>query len=44
MKIRPVAAKLFHAGGQREKHDEAISCFSQFCERAKKKMVRWKAV
>ena len=28
MKIHAVGAKLFHVGG----HDEADSCFSQFCE------------
>jgi len=30
MKIRPVGAKLLHAG-----RHEAKSCFSQFCEGAK---------
>jgi hypothetical protein len=29
MKIRPVGAELFHA----DKHGEAISHFSQFCEK-----------
>jgi len=28
MKICPVGAELFHA----DSHDEANSCFSQFCE------------
>ena len=34
MKMRPVAAELFHAGGRTVGHDEANSHFSQFCERA----------
>ena len=34
MKIRPVRAELLHAGGQKDRHDEANSRFSQFCERA----------
>jgi hypothetical protein len=33
MKIRPVGAE-FRAGGQTDRHDEANSRFSQFCERA----------
>jgi hypothetical protein len=37
MKIRPVGAKLFLAGG-RVKDDEANSRFSQFCE----KRIKWK--
>ena len=37
MKIRPVAAELFHAGGNTDRHDEANSRFTQFCERALKK-------
>ena len=35
MKIRQVAAELLHANGQTDKtdgHNEANSCFSQFCE------------
>jgi len=36
MKIRPVAAELFHADGQADRHDEANSGFLQFCERAEK--------
>ena len=36
IKIRPVGAELFHADGRRDKHDEANSRFSQFCERALK--------
>jgi hypothetical protein len=34
MKIRPVGAELFHAGGRTDRRDEANSRFSQFCERA----------
>jgi hypothetical protein len=38
MKIRPVAAELFHADrrtdGRTDRHDEVNSRFSQFCERA----------
>jgi hypothetical protein len=37
MKIRPVAAELFRADGRAEgrkdRHDEANSRFSQFCEK-----------
>jgi len=29
-----VGTELFHADGQTEKHDEASSSFSEFCERA----------
>ena len=32
MQIRPVGAELFHADGRTGGHDEADSCFSQFCE------------
>jgi hypothetical protein len=32
MKIRPVGAELFHAGGRTDGHDEAISRISQFFE------------
>jgi len=32
MNIRPMAAKLFHANGQTDRHDEANSRFSQFCD------------
>jgi hypothetical protein len=35
MKIRPVGANLFAADGQTDRH-EVRSCFSKFCERAKK--------
>ena len=31
MKIRPAAAQLFH--GDKYRHDEVNSRFSQFCER-----------
>ena len=34
MEIRPVGAELFYAGGWMDRHDEANSRFSQFCERA----------
>jgi hypothetical protein len=38
MKIRPAEAKLFHAekgrGGRTERHGEADTRFSQFCEPA----------
>jgi len=40
MVIRSVGAELLHADrrttGRTDTHDEANSCFSQFCERAKK--------
>jgi hypothetical protein len=36
MKIRPVGAELFHADGQRDRHDEDNSRVSQFCESAYK--------
>ena len=38
MKIRPVGAELFHADEHTDRHDEANSRSSQFCERAQKKM------
>jgi hypothetical protein len=34
MKIRPVGAELFHADGRTDRHEDANSRFSQFCERA----------
>jgi hypothetical protein len=34
MKIHPVRAELFCEDGQVDRHDEANSRFSQFCERA----------
>jgi hypothetical protein len=36
MKIRPLGAELFHADRLTDRHDEANSRFSQFCERAQK--------
>ena len=32
MKIHPVVAELFHADGRIDRHEEANSLFSQFCE------------
>jgi hypothetical protein len=38
IKIRPVGAELFHADRRtdtrKDGHDQAYSCFLQFCERA----------
>jgi hypothetical protein len=34
MKIRPVGAKLLHADGRKDGHDEANGRLSQFCEHA----------
>jgi hypothetical protein len=34
IKIHPVGAKLFHAEGRVDRHDEANNRFSQFCKRA----------
>jgi len=34
MKIHPVEAELFYADWRTDRHDEANSCSSQFCERA----------
>jgi len=36
MKIRPVGAELFHAGGWMDKHDEFNIRFLQLCEGARK--------
>jgi hypothetical protein len=36
MKIRPFGAELFHSDGQTDRHNEANSLFSQFCEPAQK--------
>jgi hypothetical protein len=36
MKIRLSAAEFFQADEQTDKHDEAKSCVSQFCECAQK--------
>ena len=35
LKIWPVGAELFRADGQTGRHDDANSCFSQFCGSAK---------
>ena len=35
MKTRPVGAEVFHEVGETDKHDEASSRFSHFCEGAK---------
>jgi len=34
MKIRSMGAMFFHTNRQTDKHEEANSCFSQFCESA----------
>jgi hypothetical protein len=34
MKILPMEAELLYADERADRHDEANSCFSQFCERA----------
>jgi len=34
MNIRPMAAELFHANGQTDRHEDANSRFLQFCERS----------
>ena len=34
MKICPVGGELLHSDGQTDRHDEANSRFSQFCELA----------
>jgi hypothetical protein len=36
LKIRPVGAELFHAGGRPGERDDADIRFSPFCERAQK--------
>ena len=36
MTIRPMAAHLFQADGQTDRHDEAKSHLSQFCECARR--------
>jgi len=36
MKIRPVAAELFHADGRTDRHDEANNHILQFLELARK--------
>jgi hypothetical protein len=37
MKIYPVTAEMFHVEGRTDRHDEANSRFSQFCESALKR-------
>ena len=39
MKILPLGAGLFHADRGTDRHDEANSRFSQFCERACKRQI-----
>jgi hypothetical protein len=34
VKIHPVGAEFFHSGKRTDRHDEANSRVSQFCERA----------
>jgi len=34
VKICPLGAELFHAGGRTDRHDETNCCCSQFCEHA----------
>jgi len=41
MKIRPVGADLFHADRRTDRHDEANSNFSQFCERTYKRRANY---
>jgi hypothetical protein len=36
MRNRPVGAEMFHADSQTDRHKEANSRFSQFCEGAQK--------
>jgi len=36
MKIHPMGVQLFHANGWTDRHDEANSRFSSFCESALK--------
>ena len=37
-RIRSVAAELFHTDGQTDRHDEANSRYSEFCERSYKRL------
>jgi len=39
MKIRSAGAELFHAARQTDRHKESNSLFSQFCERAAKRII-----
>ena len=43
MKIRPVGVQLFHVDRQTDRHDEANSRFSQFCEKRpiKRRTANW---
>ena len=41
MKICPVRAELFHADGHTDRHDEANSRFSQFCETPLNCLCKW---
>jgi len=34
IKIRPLVAEFLHADGQKDRHDEANSRFSQFSQRS----------
>ena len=36
MKIGPMRAELFHTDGRTDRHDEAKSRLSRYCERAQK--------
>jgi hypothetical protein len=38
MKIRPVEAELFRKDIRTDRQERVSSCFSQFCERAQKKV------
>jgi hypothetical protein len=40
MNIRPVGPELFHADGRTDRHDEANSGFSHYCEQAKSVFVQ----
>jgi hypothetical protein len=40
MKMSPLGADLFHADRRTDGHDEADSCHSQSCERARKLSTR----
>jgi hypothetical protein len=44
VKIRPVGAELFYAGGQTDIHDEANSRLSQFCDKRLKEQTEHFAV
>jgi len=40
IKIGPMGAKLFHADGQRDRHDEANGSFTQFSEKRLNSVLR----